>query len=337
VDKKTEIRTTLRLPIATHKRLQTRARIEGLALEALIESAIDRELKRLELLNTLPDPGDWGPELAHRLLLTAPTPIVIKDVSEDDSRSGMEQKIAWANLAYEDVFGLSSSAELIGRTVRELTILDMEAADLITLDVQQVKLNEPKEFIEGITIAPRGTTGGPRRVLFRSHRVAFNHRTHRFVGDISFDWSQILPGEHPAPDLRERLLASPLVGDMGELFETFIDNSPTSIAVKRPNGVIVYANQVYRSLVPGGKDPIGKTVMDLWDLPVHHPVYVNDARVAKLNIWLYAKEQLGGRVRTSLRFPVQNSEGNVAFTGVFGANFRLTEEKANVIDPEPAA
>jgi PAS domain-containing protein len=218
---------------------------------------------------------------------------------------------------------------LLDRKITELGLLEQQSATRLEHDlkiiVNSVNANDAVEFWEPLSLsADRGITR-----LFRAHRFVFRGRKDRepFLGDISFDWGQILPGV-PRPllhDLSDRLRLSGVTPGVEELLPHFLTNCPAAIAIKDLETRMIWCNHEYEQLVPGKTlaDFSGKTTRQIFALKDTHALIQNEFTVAHSKTWMYAIETLPGHnPRTSLRFPIVNARDQLGFIGVVSAEFR---------------
>ena len=311
-------RTTVRLPPGLHARLKESAALADISAESLIEAAIEHELEARGFAE-LRVPTEWGPLLARRFLECVPTPVVIKDSNA---------RVVWCNFAYEDLFQRSRTY-LLDRKITELGLLEKDSADRLEKDLEimekSVNASDAVEFWEPLTLsASRGAA-----TLFRAHRFVFRPRQDRepYLGDISFDWGQILPGvpRHPVADVSQRLRLADVTPAVEELFPRFLADCPAAVAIKDPETRMVWCNYEYEQLIPGQKlaNLAGKTTREIFNLKDTHALIQNEFTVARSNVWMYAVEALPGHnSRTSLRFPIVGAGGRLAFIGVVSAEFR---------------
>jgi PAS domain-containing protein len=204
-------RTTVRLPLSLHASLKEAAAREGMTAEKLIEIAVKQELHSRSL-GKLEIPTEWGSLLAQRFAECVPTPIVIKDTTT---------RIVWCNVAYENLFN-RSRGYLLNKKITELGLLEDESAERIKRDLNALRdavdAEDALDFWEPLTLPVRGTLTS---LLFRAQRFVFRPRNDlRLLGDISFDWAQIIPGtpRRLAPDLHDRLKEAALTPEMTDIF-----------------------------------------------------------------------------------------------------------------------
>jgi PAS domain-containing protein len=314
-------RTTVRLPLSLHASLKEAAAREGMTAEKLIEIAVKQELHSRSL-GKLEIPTEWGSLLAQRFAECVPTPIVIKDTTT---------RIVWCNVAYENLFN-RSRGYLLNKKITELGLLEDESAERIKRDLNALRdavdAEDALDFWEPLTLPVRGTLTS---LLFRAQRFVFRPRNDlRLLGDISFDWAQIIPGtpRRLAPDLHDRLKEAALTPEMTDIFPSFLGNCPVAIAIKKPDGKIIWCNTQYERLARQKlANLIGKTSKQIFVLKDSHPLIQNEYTVANTLVWMYSVEELPHhKPRTSLRFPVLKASGDLAFYGVISVNFRQEEK-----------
>ena len=214
---------------------------------------------------------------------------------------------------------------MLGRTVTELGLLD----DLSALRLRRAFLriqSDPDaagDFWEPLTFSGRkGQT-----TLFRVHRFNFRQPGIKrpYFGDISFDFSQIRPGypNQPPPDLIRRAEKDVVPEGALTLFPEFLSKCPAAIALKDRQGLIVWANDSYASVAGQPAEAlVRKHARTIFNLPDTHPVVQNDLNVATNGCWMFAVETLPGKApRTSLRFPLNVTVGQVGLLGVISTEF----------------
>jgi PAS domain-containing protein len=292
------------------------------SLESFVETALANELEARRLGN-LEIPQDWGAQLAQRLLECMPTPAVIKDA---------EAKILWCNFAYEELFQ-RPRGHLLDRKVTDLGLFEQESAMRLEHDIrviQRSKANEARDFWEPLTLLARGVT-----LLFRAHRFLFRNLPLRtvYLGDISFDWGQILPGysRQPLPDMSKRLRSSAVVPEICQLFEPFLAACPAAIAIKDMGGRLIWCNPEYESLAQLAlATMVGMSTKQIFKIKDTHPIIQNEYTVGRTNVWMYAVETLPRlKPRTSLRFPILGGSGRPAYIGVISAEFRQADVRSH--------
>ena len=317
VNSKSElVRTSVRLPKDFNTRLHEAVDLSDETIESFVATAVRNELEARGL-GTLKVPQTWGALLAQRFLECLPTPAVIKD---GDAR------IVWCNFAYEDLLGRGRS-QLLNQKITNLGLFEQESASRLDHDNRVLRYKgavDAQQFWEPLTLPSRGVT-----LLFRAHRFLFQTSLSArtvFLGDISFDWGQMLPGDprQPSHDLLKRLRQSSVTTDIGQLFEPFLNACPLAIAVKTLDGNMVWCNAEYETLANSTRaDMVDVSTRKLFKLQSTHSVLQNEFTVGHSNVWMYATERLPGKeARTSLRFPIVGSSGRPRFIGVISAEFR---------------
>lgn len=314
-----DIQITVRIDRELHQALHRTAQSEVLSAQQLMERAIRREIARLEMVRCTPPPLEPEIRMGYLFMLTAPTPMVIKD------ELGL---IVWANLCYQRSLGASLES-LRGKALRDIGLKSWESS-AIEEDIQEVlkgKVGGSKWCVEPIHIPGRG------RVLYGTHRFLFSAEGHNFLGDVSFDWAQISPEMRDVPDdLYEQIGRAFFPPGVSLLFLPFLDSCPTTIAIKDTAGVIRYCNQAYATLAERkkpenlrrtAKELVGRTAKEIWGLSDAHPVVANDSLVATRNRWMYAHETVDEEVgaRVSLRFPIPGNNGEVVYLGAISPDF----------------
>jgi PAS domain-containing protein len=178
------------------------------------------------------------------------------------------------------------------------------------------------EFWEPLIFSARG----PETRIFRAYRFVFHANKRRFLGDISFDWGQILPGypQSPREDLLARLRHSVVNASVQALFPEFLESCPVAIAIKDREARLVWGNREYEHLARKARSSLaGLTAQEIFGLTDDHAIVQNEYLVLHANVWLYAAEQLPDRnPRTSLRFRITDAAGAVNFIGTVSAEFR---------------
>jgi PAS domain-containing protein len=324
-EKKDEwMRTTVRLSKTLHQRLREAASRFEETSESLIAIAIEHELEARGL-GELEAPKTWGPLLAQRFLECLPTPVVIKD---------SEARIIWCNFAYEELFG-RPRGHLLNFKITELGLLEKDSAVILEQDIKAMhrsrNASDAMQFWEPLTLPARGGV----TTLFRAHRFVFRpqHGRGMFLGDISFDWGQILPGypREPSPDLLKGLRWAAVTDGVGELFQPFLAACPAAIAIKDAGTNMLWCNTEYELLAKQKLNTIvGQNTRRVFGLSDVHPIVQNEFTVAHSNVWMYAAEELPDRnPRTSLRFPIIGAGGRSSFIGVVSAEFRQEDIRSH--------
>jgi PAS domain-containing protein len=330
--------TTVRLPEELHSRLRRAAEHLNITSEEIIKLSLEQELERLGFgkdvlpTRTLVEPIDWSPQLAARFLQCVPAPFAIKD---DQAR------IIWCNFAYQDALEMTMP-QLVGKTILEVSSIDSKWNKVIEKNIETV-LGDGKaiEFVEPI-VSKKGKT-----TIYQGHRFLFhNSKGNKFLGDISFDWTEIqVLGEHQAisPDLLTRFQGTYISAQVEELFLPFLENCSASVVIKDKDLKIVWDNEIYRRLVntnsKADREPRGKTLKELvpnaLDLAL---IMEHDSQILKENVWMYTKEQLQrGNPRTTLRFPIPVA-GDNQFIGAISTDFQLKSSiEAAIPQPLPHA
>lgn len=311
-----KVRQTIRLSKALHSRLREAAAVTGETVESIVEAAISSELETRGL-GAVDALQGWDARLASRYLECLPTPAVIKD---------SQARILWCDFAYEDLFD-RPIGYLLGRKVTELGLFEQESSSRLECDIrviQNSKNADAREFWEPLTLLSCKVT-----LLFRAHRFVFrapNNRT-LYLGDISFDCGQILPGysRQAEGELPKRLRGAAAVEEIDRLCLAFLSTCPAAMALKDLESGLVWCNPEYEKLAGDRRlaDLIGKQTQEIFGLKDTHPIVHSEYTVGHTNVWMYAVETLPkGNPRTSLRFPILGQDGLVRFVGVVSAEFR---------------
>jgi PAS domain-containing protein len=234
-------------------------------------------------------------------------------------------------LPHEDLFDRSRGI-LLNKKVTELGLLEAESAERIKHDLDALKnavdADDAIDFWEPLTLPVRGVVTS---LLFRAQRFIFRPRNDlRLLGDISFDWAQIIPGSPRslAADLQDRLKKAALTPEMTAIFPSFLGDCPAAIAIKKADGKIIWCNTQYENLAKQKlANLIGKTSKQIFGLKDTHSLIQNEYTVAHSLVWMYSVEALPHhKPRTSLRFPILSASGELAFYGVISVNFRQEEK-----------
>ena len=305
---------TLRLEPELHQRLTDVAHADGISAARLLTIALTRELARLESSRRDTILSD-DQLLAYRFMLAAPTPVVIKDETA---------RIIWANLYYQRMLDRSLE-ELRGRTVTDLNLLSWER-NAVEKDIEEALASEKVGGIwclEPVVIHGRKRIFGTIRFVFRA-----GERRHKFVGDVSFEWTTILPGAHSTgPELLEGIRRATLPRGVDELLLPFLNACSTAVAITDAEGKIVFNNDIYRQLTPDpSHSPLNRTKQEVFGLPDAHPIVGSDAIVFRENQWMYtfdAVSKAGPRV--SLRFPIPGDDGHPTHVGVISTTIGTDE------------
>ncbi len=290
--------------------------------ELFIANAITNALEAMGN-EALRIPEGWEPLLAQRFLELLPTPAVIKD---------SDTKIVWCNFAYENLFDRPRQS-LVGHSLSDLGLLEKHSAKRLEQDhraLLRLRKKQAKEFWEPLTLIARGGV-----VLFRTHRFVFRGSPSRepFIGDLSFDWGQIMPGNYrqPLPNLPSRLRCSSVHDFVFNLFPLFLASCPAAIAIKTKDGSLVWCNTEYEHLAQQTLVSLqGKRSQEIFGIGDKHSVVQSEFTVASSNVWMYTVDQLPDRKpRTSLRFPISTESGRCAFIGVVSAEFEQEDIRSH--------
>jgi PAS domain-containing protein len=311
------VRMTIRVRESLRAQLKAVAAAQRQSVEGLIEETLERELSAGAPAAEPLD--DWGPDLAKRFLDCLPTPVVVKDTDAKAAR------IVWCNMAYEDIVG-SVRERLVGQRIGDTGLVDQASARRIERDIDALKnargRHAAREFWEPVVFHARS----PVTTIVRAYRFVFDANQKKFIGDISFDWSQILPGPQvgrPA-DYRARLRRSVATDPIKAVLATFLASSPVAIAIKNDKAQLVWCNAVYERL---SKRPLkeirGLTAQQIFSLSDEDPLVQNEHTVLQSDVWMYTTEALPDRnPRTSLRFRISDAAGNVGHMGTVSAEFQ---------------
>jgi hypothetical protein len=118
----------------------------------------------------------------------------------------------------------------------------------------------------------------------------------------------------------------PTQPDILPLCIPFLEYCPASIAIKDPSAHFVWGNSVLLDLAGASSlETIkGRTAEEVFQLLPSDPIIANDASVDQMKIWICVEETLPNwKPRTSIRFPILDSDERVQFIGAVGAHFQL--------------
>jgi PAS domain S-box-containing protein len=335
------IQTTVRLPRDLHLLLKETAARTGMKAEALIQKALARELsyqdsdlikdsaghelfqsvrKALEAYRARtsaalePDQIAWSPLTAYLFLASLPTLAVVKD---------HETRIVWCNTAYERTFGMVLS-QMRGKTITELGFVgEGKERELVEKGMKKVlRDGHPLESREVVRVQ------GREPLFLQVHRFVFAHPTNglRYLGDISFDSIRMAIGQKgkaivvPPP---------PTQPDILPLCIPFLEQCPASIALKDREARFVWGNSVLFDLadVSTLEEIKGKTAEEVFRLPPSDPIVLHDEAVAQMKTWMCVEEVLPKwPPRTTIRFPILDSDERVQLVGGVATQFQLAYE-----------
>ncbi len=221
-------------------------------------------------------------------------------------------------MGYEDIVG-SVRERLIGQRIGDIGLIDQASAARIQRDIDALKnargRNAAREFWEPVVFHARS----PVTTIVRAYRFVFDVNQKKFIGDISFDWSQILPGPQVGrpTTYRARLRRSVATDPIKAMLATFLTSSPVTIAIKNDKAQLVWCNVIYERLAKRPlKELRGLTAQQIFGLSNEDPLVQNEHTELQSDVWMYTTEALPDRSpRTSLRFRISDAAGNIGYMG----------------------
>lgn len=316
-------RTNVRLPRELHAALKSQASLRNTTIEEIVTNAVRRELKGdlelghlsplaaerdraallrlsaalekcLAIVHRLISPKiDVDPAFIHRLALPfvrfLPTEVLIA------TSTGKEY---WCNPQCSRSFSPEIRAQMAARDHREIGATSTEEG-LLT---EQIDENEKRSF--------------------SLHRFPFELSEKRYIGRVLFATE-----EYEVARRSEILkpLPSPAVADnaadeeLRTVLASFLSELPMAAVIKNPQGQLLWANQVYLSIVSR------RAFSEIAGFRSSEIVEVADGTLDKhenlvrqQKTGVLACEVVNNIQRRTLRFPILNSAGQVEFLAAIG-------------------
>jgi hypothetical protein len=319
-------RVPLRLPGDLRRRLNeeaaiaaataTRGALRKASRNAIIVEALWKELKFRASSRTSPTDLSGEDLLAYRCLSATPVPIVIKNAN---------RAILYGNPAYLALIG-ASQRTLHLRTIEELGLLSAWELDAVIADMTTVlKSGKSLSCLEFVSVASSRLAQSRVKLPFITHRFRFEVASEQYLGDVSFDCTQMIDGANPAvSDPRQRSWLDEILPGVEKLLLEYFRRCPTAMAIKDREGRLLLYNWEFAALAGKLSDrrPLdclkGRTAQSIWGLAATNPVSANDRLVIRDSVWMYAMEALNDQVgpRVSLRFPILGADGRSDYSAV---------------------
>ena len=217
-----------------------------------------------------------------------------------------------ANMAFSGIRNVTSE-DLSGLTPHD--IMSSDAADDVVL--QDRKVLATGEVVEGVTHVqrPDGQIASWTTLKFP---VRGSDGEIIAIGSVGMDNTEHLRAE-------EALRASE------ERFRAIVDNSPTAIFLKDPEGRFQFFNKRYGEWFGDGPETrIGKTVHEMLPREIADPIAASERRVAVENVTLDWEQDIGFRDGSNHRlkvtkFPVFDGDGKTIGVGTVETD--VTEQR----------